>query len=126
MEFRAGVRFRAARPDNRTRIVSSKLLIQSQIGSWPSRASSLQHGSSVCERLLVVDDDENVRRTYEVHFTKAGFEVHSAASLAEAAERLAGARYDASSQTSARRRSWARLAIAAYLRHLKTDPPASC
>jgi DNA-binding NtrC family response regulator len=125
MEFRARVRFRAARPDNRTRIVSRKLLILSLISSRHTRASSLQHGSSVCERLLVVDDDENVRRTYEVHFTKAGFEVHSAASLAEAAERLAGARYDAviADVCLTPQLGSEGLAIAAYLRHLKTDPP---
>ncbi len=44
----------------------------------------------MCERLLVVDDDEHVRRTYQAHFSGAGFEVHSASSLQEAAERLAG------------------------------------
>ena len=43
----------------------------------------------MCDRLLVVDDDESVRRAYETHFSGAGFEVHSAASLQEAAERLA-------------------------------------
>lgn len=125
MEFRASVRFRAARPDNRTRVVSRKLLIPGSVGSQTLQASSLQYRSSVCERLLVVDDDENVRRTYEVHFTKAGFEVHSAASLAEAAERLAGARYDAviADVCLTPQLGSEGLAIAAYLRHLKTDPP---
>ena len=47
------------------------------------------------ERLLVVDDDDTVRRIYEVYFTRAGFEVEGAATLKEAAERLAGAAFDA-------------------------------
>jgi two-component system, NtrC family, response regulator PilR len=85
----------------------------------------LQHEGIVCERLLVVDDDDNVRRTYEAHFSKAGFEVHCAASLAEAAERLASARYDAviADVCLTPHLGSEGLAIAAYLRHLKTDPP---
>jgi DNA-binding NtrC family response regulator len=79
----------------------------------------------VRDRLLIVDDDEHVRATYQAHFSEAGFEVHSASSLSEAAERLSGNRYDAviadvclTPQVGSEG-----LAIAAYLRHLKSDPP---
>ena len=72
-----------------------------------------------------MDDDEHVRATYQAHFSEAGFEVHSARSLSEAAERLSGNRYDAviadvclTPQVGSEG-----LAIAAYLRHLKSDPP---
>jgi DNA-binding NtrC family response regulator len=79
----------------------------------------------VSERLLVIDDDEQVRGTYVAHFSRAGFDVHCASSLPEAAERLAGNRFDAviadvclTPQVGSEG-----LAIAAYLRHLKHDPP---
>jgi len=49
----------------------------------------------VCDRLLVVDDDESVLRTYETHFGAAGFEVHRATTLQQAAVRLAALRFDA-------------------------------
>ena len=42
------------------------------------------------ERLLVVDDDDSVRGIYQSHFTGAGFEVQSAASLKEAAALVLG------------------------------------
>lgn len=79
----------------------------------------------MCDRLLVVDDDEHVRGTYQAHFSVAGFEVHSASSLAEAAERLAGNRYDAviADVCLTPEVGSEGLAIAAYLRHLKSDPP---
>ena len=81
--------------------------------------------AGVCERLLVVDDEDSVRRAYQSHFAGAGFEVHSAASLQEAAERLAANTFhaviadvcltpDVGSEG---------LAIAAYLRHMRHDPP---
>ncbi len=38
---------------------------------------------------MVVDDDEAVRKAYQDHFSAVGFEVESARSLREAAERLA-------------------------------------
>jgi DNA-binding NtrC family response regulator len=79
----------------------------------------------VCERLLVVDDDEHVRRTYLAHFSGAGFEVQSASSLQEAAERLAGNRFDAVIADVCLTPDVGSegLAIAAYLRHLRHDPP---
>jgi DNA-binding NtrC family response regulator len=79
----------------------------------------------VCERLLVVDDDEHVRQTYQSHFSGAGFEVHSASSLQEAAERLAGNRFDAviADVCLTPEVGSEGLAIAAYLRHLRQDPP---
>jgi CheY-like chemotaxis protein len=80
----------------------------------------------VSERLLVVDDDEHVRKTYQSHFAGAGFEVHCASSLPEAAERLAGNRFDAVIADVCLTPEGAGsegLAIAAYLRHLKHEPP---
>ena len=49
----------------------------------------------MCDRLLVVDDDETVLRAYEAHFGAAGFEVQRAASLQQAADRLSAQRFDA-------------------------------
>lgn len=79
----------------------------------------------VCERLLVVDDDEHVRRTYQAHFAGAGFEVHCASSLPEAAERLAGTKFDAVIADVCLTPDVGSegLAIAAYLKHLRQDPP---
>jgi CheY-like chemotaxis protein len=79
----------------------------------------------VRERLLVVDDDDAVRRAYESHFTISGFEVHCAASLQEAAERLAGTRFDAviADVCLTPEVGSEGLAIAAYLRHQRHDPP---
>ncbi len=81
--------------------------------------------AGVCERLLVVDDDDDVRRVYESHFSGAGFEVESAATLQEAAERLAGHAFDAVIADIALTPEVGSegLAIAAYLRHLRHDPP---
>lgn len=79
----------------------------------------------MCDRLLIVDDDEHVRRTYLTHFSQAGFEVHSAGSLQEAAERLAGNKFDAVIADVCLTPDVGSegLAIAAYLRHLRSDPP---
>jgi DNA-binding NtrC family response regulator len=79
----------------------------------------------VGERLLVVDDDDNVRRAYESHFSGAGFEVQCAATLQEAAERLAGPKFDAVIADIALTPDVGSegLAIAAYLRHLRQAPP---
>jgi DNA-binding NtrC family response regulator len=79
----------------------------------------------VRERLLVVDDDDSVRGIYQSHFTGAGFEVQSAASLKEAAERLAGAPFDAVIADVCLTEDVGSegLAIAAYLRHLRHAPP---
>jgi len=81
--------------------------------------------AGVCERLLVVDDDDNVRRVYESHFSGAGFEVQCAATLQEAAERLAGHTFDAVIADIALTPDVGSegLAIAAYLRNLRQDPP---
>lgn len=46
-------------------------------------------------RLLVVDDDDAIRRAYEAHFSAAGFQVDCASTLQEAAERLGSRPYDA-------------------------------
>jgi len=75
----------------------------------------------VCERLLVVDDSNAVREAYESHFARSGFEVESAATLKEAAERLAGTAFsaaivDVSLSTSVGTEG---LAIAAYLRQMR-------
>lgn len=79
----------------------------------------------MCERLLVVDDDDFVRRVYESHFGGSGFEVHSAATLQEAAERLACTSFDAviADVCLTPEVGSEGLAIAAYLRHLRRDPP---
>lgn len=79
----------------------------------------------MCERLLVVDDDDSVRKIYQSHFSGAGFEVHSAATLQEAAERLAGNRFDAviADVSLTPGVGSEGLAIAAYLRNLRRDPP---
>jgi len=79
----------------------------------------------VCERLLVVDDEDSVRRAYQTHFAGAGFEVHTAASLQEAAERLAANTFDAVIADVCLTPGVGSegLAIAAYLRHLRHDPP---
>jgi CheY-like chemotaxis protein len=79
----------------------------------------------VTERLLIVDDSEAIRRTYEAHFSGCGFEVHCAASLKEAAERLASISFnaviaDVSLSSTAGTEG---LAIAAYLRQLRGPPP---
>jgi len=73
----------------------------------------------------VIDDDENVRRVYESHFTGAGFEVQCAATLQEAAQCLAGHRFDAVIADIALTPEIGSegLAIAAYLRHLRQAPP---
>jgi DNA-binding NtrC family response regulator len=79
----------------------------------------------VCERLLVVDDDDSVRRVYESHFARAGFEVHCAATLQEAADRLAGNSFDAVIADISLTPGVGSegLAIAAYLRNLRHAPP---
>lgn len=79
----------------------------------------------MCERLLVVDDDASVRRAYETHFGGSGFEVHSAASLQEAAERLASTTFDAVIADVCLTPDIGSegLAIAAFLRHQRREPP---
>jgi CheY-like chemotaxis protein len=79
----------------------------------------------VSERLLVVDDSDTVRRAYETHFSRSGFEVEAAVSLKEAAERLASAAFsavivDVSLSSAAGAEG---LAIAAYLRQMRSAHP---
>ena len=73
------------------------------------------------ERLLVVDDSVAVREVYESYFARSGFDVESAGTLKEAAERIAGAVFSAAivdvSLTSAVGTEG--LAIAAYLRQMR-------
>jgi CheY-like chemotaxis protein len=73
----------------------------------------------------VVDDDDSVRRIYQSHFTGAGFDVQSAASLQEAAERLAGSTFDAviADVCLTPEIGSEGFAIAAYLRHQRRVPP---
>ena len=81
--------------------------------------------AGVCDRILVVDDDDNLRRIYQSHFTGAGFEVHCAATLQEAADRLAGNSFDAVIADIALTPQVGSegLVIAAYLRNLRQTPP---
>jgi DNA-binding response OmpR family regulator len=79
----------------------------------------------VCERILVVDDDDGVRGIYQSYFSGAGFEVQSAATLQEAAERLAGNTFDAVIADISLTPGVGSegLAIAAFLRHQRHAPP---
>jgi two-component system, NtrC family, response regulator PilR len=79
----------------------------------------------VCDRLLVIDDDDAVREVYSSHFSRAGFDVHCAATLQEAAERLASTSFDAVIADVALTPGVGSegLAIAAYLRHMRAEPP---
>jgi len=81
--------------------------------------------ASVCDRILVVDDDDSVRGVYQSHFSGAGFEVHCAASLQEAAERLAGCAFDAVIADICLTPGVGSegLAIAAFLRHQRHTSP---
>lgn len=54
----------------------------------------LHAAALVCERLLVIDSDEQVRRSYARHFEGAGFEVRTVASFTEA-QQLPSSTYDA-------------------------------
>jgi len=85
----------------------------------------LAFAPTVIERLLVVDDSDAVRRAYESHFSRCGFEVQTAGSLREAAERLASVVFsavivDVSLSSVAGTEG---LAIAAYLRQMRGGPP---
>ena len=58
-------------------------------------SASLQSpGQSDTPRLLVVDDEPDLRTLYELTLLREGYEVQTAGSLAEAREFLAGNRYD--------------------------------
>ena len=79
----------------------------------------------MCERILVVDDDDGVRGIYQSYFSGAGFEVQSAATLQEAAEQLAGNTFDAVIADISLTPGVGSegLAIAAFLRHQRHAPP---
>lgn len=81
--------------------------------------------ASVCDRILVVDDDDSVRGVYQSHFSEAGFEVQGAATLQEAAERLAGSTFDAVIADICLTPGVGSegLAIAAFLRQQRHAPP---
>jgi DNA-binding response OmpR family regulator len=49
----------------------------------------------VAERLLVIDADDELRSAYESYFSRSGFDVHCAATIAEAASLLDTAPFDA-------------------------------
>jgi DNA-binding NtrC family response regulator len=49
----------------------------------------------VAERLLVIDADDELRGAYESHFSRSGFDVHCAATIADAASLLDTAPFDA-------------------------------
>jgi DNA-binding NtrC family response regulator len=101
--------------------VGRKSLIQLEQRTGIRLASS----TGVCERLLVIDDDDSVRRAYQSHFSAAGFEVHGAATLQEAAERLSGSTFDAviADVSLTEDVGSEGLAIAAYLRHQRRAAP---
>ena len=76
--------------------------------------------------LLVVDDDPEVRQTYERHFGTAGFEVRSAATLAEGVGCLQRTTFDAViADVSLTPEGSEGLVIAAYVQHLRRMSPAS-
>ncbi len=75
--------------------------------------------------LLVVDDDDEVRRVYQGYFVCAGFEVRCAASLAQATDRLGGTSFDAViADLSFTPEGSEGLAIAAYAQALRRSSPA--
>jgi DNA-binding NtrC family response regulator len=49
----------------------------------------------VADRLLVIDGDQALRDAYASHFSRSGFDVHCAATVAEGASLLAEKRFDA-------------------------------
>jgi CheY-like chemotaxis protein len=98
---------------------------KSLIGNDHCGGISIASPQAVRERLLVVDDDDSVRRIYDSHFRDAGFDVVCASTLQEAAERLAGHTFDAVIADIALTPDVGSegLAIAAYLRNLRREPP---
>lgn len=84
---------------------------------------ALPHG--VRDRLLIVDDEESLRRAYESHFSAAGFEVHTAASLQQASEHLGSHAFDAviADISLTPQIGSEGLALAAYLLQRRQQPP---
>jgi DNA-binding NtrC family response regulator len=78
----------------------------------------------MCERLLVVDDDEAICQTFRSYFEGAGFEVETASTLREATERLSSGRYAALIvDVCLSEMGGEGLAIAAYVRRVWADLP---
>jgi len=76
------------------------------------------------ERLLVVDDDGAICQTFRSFFESAGFQVDTASSLHEAAQRLASLSYAAViADVCLTERGAEGLAIAAYVRQTRSDLP---
>jgi DNA-binding NtrC family response regulator len=76
------------------------------------------------DQLLVVDDDDAICQTFRDYFEGAGFEVETARSIPEAAERLSSARFAAVIvDVCLSNKGTEGLAIAAYVRHLRADLP---
>jgi DNA-binding NtrC family response regulator len=76
------------------------------------------------DHLLVVDDDEAICQTLRTYFEAAGFEVETASSIPEAAQRLSSARYAAVIvDVCLSSKGTEGLAIAAYVRQMKADLP---
>ncbi len=74
------------------------------------------------DRLLVADDDDAIRQTLRSFFEAAGFEVDTASTLPEAAERLAASKYAAVIvDICLTERGTEGLAIAAYVRQISRD-----
>ena len=55
----------------------------------------LHNAVAVADRLLVIDGDQALRDAYASHFSRSGFDVHCAATVAEGASLLAEKRFDA-------------------------------
>jgi DNA-binding NtrC family response regulator len=76
------------------------------------------------DHLLVVDDDEAVCQTFRDYFGGAGFEVETARSIAEAAERLSSVRYAAVIvDICLSSKGTEGLAVAAYVRQMRAEVP---
>jgi DNA-binding response OmpR family regulator len=74
------------------------------------------------DRLLVVDDDDAIRQTFRSFFEAAAFEVDTASTLSEAADRLAASKYSAVIvDICLTERGTEGLAIAAYVRQIWQD-----
>src|SRR2546426_12058306 len=74
------------------------------------------------DRLLVVDDDDAIRQTLRTFSEAAGYEVDTASTLPEAADRLAASKYAAVIvDICLTERGTEGLAIAAYVRQIGQD-----
>lgn len=71
-----------------------KLILPAEVGQRATPAPRLAPARRHDERVLLVDDDEQVRRSVERVLLRAGFHVHAAASAEAALELLAKERFD--------------------------------